>query len=94
MYLDFAELQATRRVPMRMAEWVGRLDALLQFNEYEILTSAGSVSHEIAKALANDEYEKYRQTEDRNFISDFEKQVTKMKGIEQSGRAGGKKKPK
>ncbi len=91
MYLDFAELQATRRVPMRMAEWVGRLDAFLQFNEYEILTNAGKVSHEVAKTLAEGEYEKYRLTEDRSYVSDFEKEVKKIEGIEQSGRAGRKK---
>ena len=93
MYLDFAELQATRRVPMRMAEWVGRLDAFLQFNEYEILTNAGKVSHEVAKTLAEVEYEKYRLTEDRSYVSDFEKEVKKIGGIEQSGRTGQKKKP-
>ncbi len=91
MYLDFAELQATRRVPMRMTEWIGRLDAFLQFNEYEILTNAGRISHEVAKTLAEGEYEKYRLTEDRNYVSDFEKEVKKLGGIEPSGRTGHKK---
>ena len=86
MYLDFAELQATRRMPMRMAEWVGRLDAFLQFNEYEILTNAGSVSHEVAKTLAEGEYEKYRLIEDRNYVSDFEKEVKKIEKSERDGR--------
>jgi len=92
MYLDFAELQATRRVPMRMTEWIGRLDAFLQFNEYEILTNAGKVSHEIAKTLAEGEYEKFRLVEDRSYISDFEKEVKKIEGLEKSGRTGRKKK--
>lgn len=93
MYLDFAELQATRRVPMRMAEWVGRLDAFLQFNEYEILTNAGKVSHEVARTLAEGEYEKYRLTDDGTYVSDFEKEVKKIESIQQSGRAERKKRP-
>lgn len=92
MYLDFAELQATRRVPMRMAEWIGRLDAFLQFNEYEILTNSGKVSHEVAKTLAEVEYEKYRLIEDRNYVSDFEKEVKRIEGIDQSEHTGLKKK--
>ncbi len=92
MYLDFAELQATRRIPMRMADWIGRLDAFLQFNEYQILTNAGTVSHEVAKNLAEGEYEKYRLIEDRNYVSDFEKEVKKIEGIKQPGRAARKKK--
>ena len=48
MYLDFAELQAERQIPMKMEDWAKRLDALLQFNEYQILKDAGKVSHEIA----------------------------------------------
>jgi hypothetical protein len=52
MYLDYAENQASRQIPMRMADWVARLDAFLKFNEYEVLTSAGSVSAEVAKRLA------------------------------------------
>jgi hypothetical protein len=51
MYLDFAELQASRQVPMKMADWVNRLDAILQFNEYQILNDAGKVSHEVAMKL-------------------------------------------
>jgi hypothetical protein len=78
MYLDFAELQATRRVGMRMADWVQRLDAFLQFNEYEILTNPGSVSHEVAKALAEGEYEKFRVVRDRETLSDFEREVKRL----------------
>ena len=88
MYLDFADLQATRRIPMRMSNWVERLDAFLKFNEYEILKSPGTVSHEVAKALAEGEYEKFRAIRDREYVSDFEKQV---KGIEVADRAVDKK---
>ena len=78
MYLDFAELQASRQIPMKMTDWVTRLDAFLQFNEYQILRDAGKVSHEIAMKLAEKEYEKFRITQDQNFVSDFEQQVKKM----------------
>ena len=52
MYLDYAENQAARRIPMRMKDWAEKLDAFLQFNEYKILRDAGRVSHELAKQLA------------------------------------------
>jgi hypothetical protein len=78
MYLDFAELQAERQIPMKMADWVTRLDAFLQFNEYQILRDAGKVSHEVAMKLAEKEYEKFRVIQDRNFESDFEKEVKKI----------------
>jgi hypothetical protein len=48
-YLLCAESQAARHIPMHMADWVARLDAFLKFNEFEILTNAGSISHEVAK---------------------------------------------
>ena len=52
MYLDYAENQAARQIPMRMQDWIEKLDAFLRFNEYDILQDAGKVSHEVAKALA------------------------------------------
>jgi len=52
MYLDFAELQAERQILMKMADWIQRLDAFLQFNEYQILKDAGKVRHDIAVKLA------------------------------------------
>jgi hypothetical protein len=78
MYLDYAENQAARQIPMKMMEWVNKLDAFLQFNEYDILNNAGRVSHEIAKALAEQEYEKFRVKQDRSFESDFDKEVKKL----------------
>jgi hypothetical protein len=76
MYLDYADLQASRQVPMKMTDWINRLDAFLQFNEYEILKDSGKVSHEIAKKLAEAEYGKFRVIQDKAFESDFEK-ITK-----------------
>jgi hypothetical protein len=78
MYLDFAELQAERQIPMKMADWVTRLDAFLQFNEYQILKDAGKVSHDVAMKLAENEYSKFRVIQDRNFESDFEKEIKKI----------------
>ncbi|MDR6571037.1 virulence RhuM family protein [Chitinophaga ginsengisegetis] len=83
MYLDYAENQAARQIPMKMQEWVERLDAFLQFNEYQILKDAGKVSHEVAIKLAEKEYEKFRVIQDRNFESDFDKEVKKLKGKDQ-----------
>lgn len=80
MYLDFAENQAARQIPMKMADWVQKLDAFLQFNEYEVLTNAGKVSHEVAKALAEQQYETFRVIQDRAFESDFERASRKMLG--------------
>jgi hypothetical protein len=79
MYLDFAELQASRQMPMKMADWVSRLDAFLQFNEYQILKDAGKVSHEVAVKLAEKEYDKFRVIQDQNFESDFDKEIKKIK---------------
>ena len=81
-YLLYAESQATRKIAMHMADWVSRLDAFLKFNEYEILTNAGSVSHEIARELAEKHYETFRVNQDRSFESDFDKEVARITGRE------------
>lgn len=80
MYLDYAENQAARQIPMRMAEWAGRLDAFLHFNEYEVLTNAGQVSAEVAKRLAEEQYEEFRVRQDAAFESDFEREVKRIEG--------------
>jgi len=78
MYLDYAENQAARQTPMRMADWVAKLDAFLAFNEYEVLTNAGSVSAEVARRLAEGQYEAFRIGQDRAFESDFEKEIRRI----------------
>jgi hypothetical protein len=78
MYLDYAENQAARQIPMRMADWVARLDAFLKFNEYEVLTNAGPVSAEDAKQLAEGQYATFRIQQDRKFESDFEKEIKRI----------------
>jgi hypothetical protein len=80
MYLDYAENQGARQIPMRMADWVARLDAFLRFNEYQILTNAGSVSHEVAQRLAEAQYEVFRVRQDRTFESDFDKEIARIQG--------------
>jgi hypothetical protein len=75
MYLDYAEYQARRGVPMTMRDWRSRLDGFLKFNEHKILNDKGAVSHEIAKAFAEGEFEKYRVVQDRLFESDFDRLV-------------------
>ena len=52
MYLDYAEHQASRHIPMTMEDWADRLNRFLEFNEHDILTDSGKVTHEIAKAFA------------------------------------------
>jgi hypothetical protein len=78
MYLDYAENQAKKRIPMTMEDWANKLNAFLQFNEYEILNNSGKVTAEIAKAFAESEFEKYRIIQDRLFESDFDRLLKNM----------------
>jgi hypothetical protein len=81
MYLDYAEMQAQRGIIMHMKDWVKKLDAFLRFNEREILEDNGKISHEVAVALAESEYDKFRKTQDKNYISDFDQEVKKIMKI-------------
>ena len=78
MYLDYAEMQAARGRVMTMESWAKKLNAFLKFSEYEILTNAGKISHEVAEALALKEYEKYRIVQDKNYVSDFDREMKKI----------------
>lgn len=73
MYLDYAERQARRQIPMTMEDWAKRLDVFLEFNEEEVLKDKGRVSAEIAKSFAESEFEKYRIMQDKLYQSDFDK---------------------
>lgn len=77
MYLDYAELQAQKQIPMKMNDWIGKLDAFLKFNDYKILNDAGRISAEVAKTLAEQEYDKFRIIQDKTFESDFDKETKK-----------------
>jgi hypothetical protein len=79
MYLDYAEMQAIRNKPMYMKDWIEKLNAFLKFSEYEILTNAGSISHEVALSLVNKEYEIFKKKQDKNYISDFDKEIQRIK---------------
>ena len=72
-YLDLAELQANRQMPMTMQDWAEQLDSLLKLTRNDILTDAGKISAELAKQHAETEFEKYRIVQDRLFESDFDR---------------------
>ena len=78
MYLDYAENQVSKGVVMYMKDWIKKLDAFLQFNEEAILKNAGKVTHEVASALAEKEFDKFRIEQDKLFESDFDKALQKM----------------
>lgn len=78
MYLDYAEDQAERGIPMTMADWAGKLDAFLQFNQRDLLDHPGKVTAEIDKAFAESEFEKYRIVQDRLFESDFDRMIKQL----------------
>jgi len=79
LYLNFAELQAERNIPMKMNEWTEILDSFLKINRYDILNNAGNISHQKALEVSAIEYEKFRVIQDKNFISDFDSAVKKIK---------------
>ena len=78
VYLDYAELQAERKIPMSMEDWAKRLDGFLEFNGNEILTGPGKISAEEAKLYAETEFEKYRIIQDRLYSSDFDKYLIEL----------------
>ena len=78
MYLDYAENQAKKHQAMTMKDWKIKLDAFLQFNEQEILTNAGKISAEIAKSFAENEFVKFDTIQDKNFESDFDREIKKL----------------
>ena len=76
--MDFAELQASNELPMKMAEWISKLDQFLALSEKELLQNAGKVSAEEAARKAVDEFEKYRVERIKNHISDFDKAIKEL----------------
>ena len=79
LYLDFAELQASNEKPMTMKDWVSKLDDFLELSEKELLKDAGKVSSRQASKKAGHEFEKYRKERDKKYISDFDREVKKLK---------------
>jgi len=77
-YLDLAERRARQKAPMTMEAWAKHLDLILQADGNELLTHAGRISAEIAKAHAESEFEKYRVIQDQLFQNDFDKLVNEV----------------
>lgn len=75
MYLDYAEHQAEKQIPMSMKDWSKKLNAFLVFNEHEILQNAGKVTAQIAKEFAISEFEKYKVIQDKSYKSDFDRLI-------------------
>ena len=93
-YLIFAEGQAMRRVAMHMADWIKKLDAFLTLNERDILTHAGSISHEMAQSKAELEYDKFKALtagSPRPVDGDFETAVKQLQKLPKSQKS---KRPK
>lgn len=89
-YLDFAELQALEMKPMRMEDWVGKLDAMLTLSGRELLSGPGKVSHEEACRKAVAEFREYRRREMLQYESDFDRAVRELMeyGKDENGKKG------
>ncbi len=79
-YLDLAEMQAERKIPMTMADWEQRLNGFLTMWDREVLQDAGKISAEMAKIHAETEFEKYRIVQDQLYTSDFDRFMLEQDG--------------
>ncbi len=79
-YLDMAENRAERGILMKMADWAGFLNGFLELSEYPILQDTGRVSALEAKLKAEGEFEVYRQRQDAEYISDFDREIKRLEG--------------
>jgi len=79
-YLDLAENRAERQIPTTMEDWISFLNQFLELSNYPILKDKGKISALEAKLKAEQEFDKYRVIQDKNFISDFDKEVKRIKG--------------
>ncbi len=77
-YLDFAEIQALQQTPMRMVEWIEKLDDLMRFSGRQLLVNKGTISHEEAKQKAIAEFEKYRKLEMLQYESDYDRAIREL----------------
>lgn len=84
-YLDLAEDRARRHIPMTMEDWAKRLDIFLTAADREILTDAGKITAEIARAHAESEFERYRIVQDRLYESDFDRFLALEEEVKKSG---------
>lgn len=81
-YLDLAENRAERGIVMKMTDWVKFLDSFLELSNYPILQDKGKISAHQAKLKAEREYEAFRKRQDKEYISDFDREVKRLKGKE------------
>ena len=79
-YLDLAENRAERGILMKMTDWAGFLNSFLELSNYPILQDGGKVSALEAKLKAEGEYEVYRQRQDTEYISDFDREIKRLEG--------------
>ena len=77
-YLDFAEIQALQQIPMRMVEWIEKLDDLMKLSGRQLLVGKGTISHEEAKKKAIAEFEKYRKLEMLQYESDYDRAIREL----------------
>ena len=77
-YLDFAEIQALQQIPMRMADWIEKLDSLMTLSGRQLLVGKGTISHEEAKKKAIAEFEKYRKLEMLQYESDYDRAIREL----------------
>lgn len=89
LYIDFAELQAGSGRLMKMQDWIKKLDEFLTISEKKLLHSAGRISAKQAETAALKEYKKYRQKRDKNYISDFDREVKKLLKMENKKKGKG-----
>jgi len=78
-YLDLAESRAKRNIPMTMEDWAKRLELFLEFDDRKVLKDSGKITTKIAKETALSEFEKYRVTQDRLYVSDFDRLIMETK---------------
>ena len=86
LYLEFAELQAKNHIPMYMKDWIKKLDDFLKLSGKELLTHAGTISAEVAKLKANEEYDLFKvrtknqlSSVELHFIENFEREQKRLK---------------
>lgn len=83
-YLDLAEMQAMRHIPMTMEDWEERLNGFLKLWDHEILKDNGKISAEMAKLHAETEFEKYRVVQDQIYISDFDQLIIETEKLKKT----------
>ncbi len=90
-YLDFAELQAKRRKVMNMQDWIEKLDAFLSLNEHEILKNTGKITAELAREIADAEYERFDINRRQIEIDQADEEIkTAVKKLVEGKKRGGK----